>query len=345
MIDHEQIALDAGLRYLPAGRPGIHRRRRGRGFGYARDDGRPVGERDRERIAGLVIPPAWTDVWIAPEPDAHLQATGLDDRGRRQHLYHPAWRAAADVAKFERLAGFARPLQRLRAQVAADLRARRPGWGTAAAVRLIDDSLIRPGSMRALRSNGSVGATTLGAEHVSVTGQSVRLRFEGKSAVDQDVAVRDPLLARRLSDLLDEARPGEPLFGDDDGRPVDCDALNAYIAEHAGPGFTAKDLRTWGASSLAAASLLADGANGAERASGAGRAGEDGHAVEAAIHAALQSTADQLGNTLAVCRSAYVAPAVLDAYRSGELAEHWRRSRRARWLSRVEQTLRRALAA
>src|SRR5262245_60786883 len=150
--DGERIARDAGLMYLPDDRPGIRRRRRGGGFSYVEPRGKKVSAGERERIAALAIPPAWTDVWIAPEPDAHLVATGVDARGRKQYLYHPAWREAADVAKFDRLASFGPGLVRLRRAVADDLRSLEPGWVCAALVRLIDDALIRPGDRRYFRA-------------------------------------------------------------------------------------------------------------------------------------------------------------------------------------------------
>ena len=326
--DFARIAHEAGLKYLPDDRPGIRRRRRGGGFSYVGPDGRAVPQAERDRITALVIPPAWTDVWIAPEPDAHLVATGVDARGRKQYLYHPVWREAADVAKFERLAEFGPGLVRLRRAVAHDLRSLEPGWVCAALVRLIDDALIRPGDRRYFRDNGSVGATTLSTEHLSVSRQVVRLQFEGKGAVEHDIQIRDPLLARRISDLIDQAAPGQPIFADESDVPVDRGRLNAYIAEHAGTDFTAKDLRTWGATCLVAGALVTV-------------AGADDSV--AVVREAIGVAADQLGNTPAVCRSSYVAPAVVASFETGELHDAWRRSRRTAWLSRVEQTVCRVL--
>ena len=185
-------------------------------------------------MESLVIPPAWTDVWIAPEPTAHLQATGTDKDGRRQYLYHPDWRQAADAAKFTRLSDFATPLGRLRRQVDRDLRAGGEDWSCAALVRLIDESLIRPGSLRHFRTTGSVGATTLGAEHLDVSRHVVHLQFEGKGAIEHDIEVHDPLLARTISKMLDAAAPGEAIFTDGDSAPVDSVRVNAYVREHAG---------------------------------------------------------------------------------------------------------------
>jgi DNA topoisomerase I len=331
--DHSRIAADAGLLYLPVERPGIRRRRRGRGFSYTRDIGGPVGADERARLAALAIPPAWTDVWIAPEPLAHVQAVGVDQAGRRQYRYHPDWRVAADVAKFERLGQFAKPLARLRQQVDRDLRQRTEDWACAALVRLIDDSLIRPGHMRHLRTTGSIGATTLQAEHVDVTRSKISLRFAGKSAVDHEIEIRDSLLARRLSDLLDEAGPGDPIFSDDDGAPVDSGELNRYLARHAGEEYTAKDLRTWGATSAVAERLATT------------RLGDHDDDVDAIVSAAIEHAAERLGNTVQVCRTAYVSPSIIERYRDGTLAQTWKVSRSTVWLSRAEQTVRRTLEA
>lgn len=318
--------MDAGLRYLPDDRPGTARRRRGRGFTYVDRRGRVVGGAERSRIQALAIPPAWTTVWIAEEPDAHLLATGYDDRGRKQYLYHPVWREASDLAKFERLASVGSALTRLRREVDHELRSGGVDWRTAAVVRLIDDSLIRPGSRRRLDENGSVGAVTLGTGDVDVNGTRIALHFEGKSAVEQQTEVRDALLARRLSTLLDESADGM-LFVDADDRPITAGQVNEYIAVHSGSVMSAKDLRTWGAT-CAAADLLV-------------RA--EGDDTDSHVRLAIEHAADRLGNTVAVCRSAYIAPRILTAFETGELREEWRRSRRAKWLSRVEQTVRRVV--
>ena len=324
--DHGRIAVDAGLRYLMDDRPGIERRRRGRGFTYVDHRGRIVDEADRFRLQAMAIPPAWTKVWIAAEPDAHLLATGYDDRGRKQYLYHPAWREASDLAKFERLGSVGDSLTRLRSDVDHELRSRGIDWRTAAVVRLIDDTLIRPGSRRRFEENGSVGAITLSTGDVEVDGPRIALQFEGKSAVEQQTEVRDALLARRLSTLLDESTDGM-LFVDSDDRPITADQVNEYIGIHSSSDMSAKDLRTWGATCAAADRLV--------------RA--DGGDIDSTVREAIEHAADRLGNTVAVCRSSYIAPRVLSAFETGELLEEWQRSRRAKWLSRVEQTVRRVV--
>ena len=330
---HDRIASDAGLQYLMDDRPGIERRRRGRGFTYVDHRGRIVEGAERFRLQAMAIPPAWTKVWIAGEPDAHLLATGYDDRGRKQYLYHPAWREASDVAKFERLWSVGGGLPRLRREVDRELHARGTDWRTAAVVRLIDDSLIRPGSWRRLVENGSVGAITLGVGDVEIEGTRIALHFEGKSAVEQQTEIRDPLLARRLSTLIDESTAGTGendegmLFVDSDDRPITAGQVNRYIAAHSAADMSAKDLRTWGATCAAADRLLH----------------ADGDDVDAAVRLAIEHAADRLGNTVAVCRSSYIAPRVLSAFETGELQQEWQRSRRAKWLSRVEQTVRRVV--
>ena len=323
---HPRIAADAGLRYLLDDRPGIERRRRGRGFTYVDHRGRIVDGAERFRLQAMAIPPAWTTVWIAAEPDAHLLATGYDDRGRKQYLYHPAWREASDLAKFERLGSVGAALTRLRRDVDHELRSRGTDWRTAAVVRLIDDSLIRPGSRRRLEENGSVGAITLGIGDVDVDGTRIALHFEGKSAVEQQAEVRDALLARRLSTLIDESTDGM-LFVDADDRPISAGQVNEYIGVHSGSDMSAKDLRTWGATCAAADRLVQ----------------ADSDDIDATVRLAIEHAADRLGNTVAVCRSSYIAPRVLSAFETGELREEWQRSRRAKWLSRVEQTVRRVV--
>jgi DNA topoisomerase-1 len=294
-----------------------------------------VSAADRERIRSLVIPPAWRDVWIAPEPDAHLQATGIDDAGRKQYLYHARWRDVADAEKFRRLADFAPALVALRQRVADDLRPRglrTKGNGDllcATAARLIDRCLIRPGSRRRNGSSAS-GATDLGGSEVIVGRGIVVLDFVGKSGVDQHVEVEDRELARVLSVLLDEAEDDAPLFRSAE-HAIDERRLNAYIGEASRSDFTAKDFRTWGATATVVEGLA--------------RADPDVDPVEESERAAIAAAADALGNTVAVCRASYVAPAALAAFESGDLARHWRASRRGKWLSRAERATARVLDA
>lgn len=325
MIDPDEVAASAGLQHLGDDRPGIRRRRRGRGFAYTRDrDGRRPGPVARRRIEALVIPPAWRDVWIAPEADAHLQATGVDAAGRKQYLYHPDWTAATAAGKFEHLAEVAECLPALRRRVADDLTGG-PAQAVATVVRLIDEGLVRPGSP----ASEAVGATTLEVGHVEIDRGRVVLDFVGKSAVEQHVEVDDPDLAAALRSLLRRSSDANVrLFATSVGEAVDAARVNRYLAEHTGATVTAKDLRTWGATAAAVECLC-------------GSAACDGEPVREMF----AEVADRLGNTVAVCRASYVAPAVVDAYASGELEAMWRTSRRGQWMSRAERTLTRLLTA
>ena len=302
-------APTAGLRHSSDDRPGITRRRAGRGFTYRDADGHRV--RDPEtlaRIKRIAIPPAWTDVWICPAPNGHLQATGRDARGRKQYRYHARYRARRDTAKFERLIAFARALPAIREQVDRDLA--RPGLPReevlAAVVRLLELTLIRVGNDEYARLNRSFGLTTLQDRHAVVDGSAIRFRFRGKSGKQQEVGLRDRRLAtvvRRCRDL-----PGRELFQyvDADGEPRDVasDDVNEYLGAIA-PGFTAKDFRTWAGTVLAYRALRALGKGATDR------------EKQRNVAEAVQAAADNLGNTAAVARQAYVHPAVVDAYLDG----------------------------
>ncbi len=299
------------LRHSSDNRPGITRRRSGRGFAYRDADGSPV--RDREtlaRIRKLAIPPAWTDVWICPYPNGHLQATGRDARGRKQYRYHPSYRLRREAAKYERLVAFARALPAIRERVEADLA--KPGLPRekvlAAVVRLLELTLIRVGNDEYARLNRSFGLTTLRDRHAKIDGHGLHFRFRGKSGKEVEVGLRDRRLAsvvRRCRDL-----PGQELFQyvDDDGQPVDVtsDSVNEYLREIA-PDITAKDFRTWAGTVLAYRALRA-----------LDHPTTDGQAKRNIVEA-IRETADRLHNTPAVCRSAYVHPVVVDAYLDGKL--------------------------
>ncbi|MGE0859285.1 MAG: DNA topoisomerase IB [Gammaproteobacteria bacterium] len=298
------------LRYVSDRRPGYTRENVRGGMRYVEATGAVV--RDAEilaRIARLAIPPAWTDVWICADPQGHLQATGRDTRGRKQYRYHPAWRARRERDKFGALRDFGRALPTLRRRVEADLAL--PGLSdtkvVAAAVRLLDLTLMRIGNTEYARLNGSFGLTTLRNRHVRVAGEQVLFSFRGKGGRAQRLGVID----RRLARIVARCRelPGQELFQylDAEGRqrPIDSGAVNAYLATVAGEGCTAKSFRTWGAS-LLAARLFAR--QSAEQAAGAPRQG---------LRPVLEAVAAALGNTPAICRKSYVHPALIDAYQSG----------------------------
>jgi DNA topoisomerase-1 len=302
---------EAGLRYARGDSAGLTRRRAGHGFSYRDPEGRTIRDQETiDRIREIAIPPAWTDVWICPWPNGHLQATGRDARGRKQYRYHPRYRSRRDGAKFERLIAFARALPAIREQVERDLG--RPGLPRekviAAVVRLLELTLIRVGNDEYARLNRSFGLTTLRDRHARVAGTAITFRFRGKSGQQHEVGLRDRRLAAVVRRCLD--LPGQELFQyvAEDGEPHDVasDDVNAYLAAIA-PGITAKEFRTWAGTVLAFRAL---------RAIGRGRTDRE---KQRNIAAAIRETADNLGNTPAVARQAYVHPAVVDAYLDGRI--------------------------
>ena len=313
-LDPAAAAKGAGLRYVSDERPGIARQKAARGFRYLAPDGEPIrDERTLARIKALAIPPAWTDVWICPDPRGHVQATGRDAKGRKQYRYHPRWREVRDETKYTRLIAFGQSLPRLRERVAADLA--RPGVSRAkvlaAVVRLLETTLIRVGNEEYTRANGSFGLTTLQDEHVAVDGSRLEFRFRGKSGIEQEVDLRDGRLARIVKRC--QELPGQDLFQyeDEDGgvHRVTSEDVNAYLHEVLGEEFTAKDFRTWAGTVLAAQALAEFGEFDSE-------AQAKRHVV-----AAIEAVASRLGNTRAVSRKCYVHPAVVDAYLDGTLRE------------------------
>jgi len=313
-LDSIATAELAGLRYVTDDRPGITRRRAGRGFSYRAPDGSPL--KDRRRIAqikALAIPPAWTDVWICPNPNGHVLATGRDARGRKQYRYHPRWRSVRDATKFDRMVPFGRALPALRARVERDLALRGlPREKVLAAVlRLIDVTLMRVGNDEYARLNDSFGASTMRNDHASVRSDRVRLAFRSKHGREVQVRIADRRLARivrRCQDL-----PGEELFGylDELGaeRDVRSEDVNDYLREVAGGDFSVKDFRTWGASVLATGLLGEIGP------------GENERDSVRRQNTVIRIVAHDLGNTLAVCRASYIHPAVLETYQEGRLEE------------------------
>ncbi|HWG47049.1 MAG TPA: DNA topoisomerase IB [Gemmataceae bacterium] len=314
VTDPVESAQAAGLRYVRDDRPGIQRKRRGKSFRYLGPDGKPVRDRDQlRRIRSLAIPPAWTDVWICPNPQGHLQATGHDARGRKQYRYHPRWRSARDETKYDRLIAFGQALPRIRARIEQDLA--QPSLSRtkvlATVVRLLETTLIRVGNEEYARENGSFGLTTLRNRHVSVNGQMLRFTFKGKSGVRHNIRVDDRRLARIVRRCQD--MPGQELFQyldeEETPRAINSADVNAYLQEIAGQEFTAKDFRTWAGTVLAARALQ-------EFESFDSQAQAKRNVVEA-----IESVSKRLGNTKAVCRKCYVHPAVINAYLDGSLLD------------------------
>jgi DNA topoisomerase-1 len=312
--DPAAAARFAGLRYVSDLRPGIRRRRSGSGFAYTSPTGERIRDPERLRwLRALAIPPAWTDVWISPFTNGHILATGRDKRGRKQYRYHPSWRAVRDEAKYTRMIAFGELLPRIRRRIDRDLARRGMAREKvlAAVVRLLELTLIRVGNEEYARVNASFGLTTLRNRHVRVRGSQVRFRFRGKGGVQHEVGIRDRRLAALIGRLQD--LPGQELFEYRDGlgrvHEVTSDDVNAYLRAVASPDISAKDFRTWAATVLAFRALCA-----LDEAASQGEAKRN-------VVAVVKAVATQLGNTPAVCRKAYIHPAVLDAYVEGTLVE------------------------
>lgn len=303
----------AKLTYVSDTDPGLGRKRAGKGFSYVGLDGRAV--RDKKllaRLKALAIPPAWTEVWISPKASGHIQATGRDERGRKQYIYHAEWDAYRDAAKFEHMLEFGELLPRIRRRVARDLSlAGLPkNKVLAVVVRLLETTLIRVGNSTYAESNGSYGLTTLRKKHVDVSGTTVEFEFVGKSGQDWDVVLEDARLARIIRRC--EALPGYRLFKylDDEGetRSVESSDVNDYLREITGEDVTAKDFRTW-AGTVAATLLLTE----LEPFSSKTQATKN-------VTGVIKEVARKLGNTPAICRKSYVHPSVLSCYLEGTLA-------------------------
>lgn len=310
---NEAAAADADLVYVTDDEPGIRRKGSGRGFSYVAPDGHTIrDEATLARIRALAIPPAYTDVWISPEPRGHLQATGRDQKGRKQYRYHPRWAEARGETKYERLAAIARQLPRLRARVEADLARPAPSKlrVLATVVRMLETTLVRIGNRKYVDANDSYGLTTLRDEHVEITGVELKLEFKGKSGKTWSLSFKDRRIARTVRTC--QELPGQHLFQYVEAGErcaITSTDVNAYIREAIGCEASAKDIRTWAGTVLAAEALAA-----------AGPAVSTSHAKKVVV-AAVKTVAARLGNTSAVARKSYVHPAVLGAYSDGRLAE------------------------
>jgi DNA topoisomerase-1 len=312
--DPTLAAKAAGLRYATDKRAGIQRKRAGKAFRYIALDGQTI--RDQEilaRIRSLAIPPAWEDVWICPSPLGHIQATGRDEKGRKQYRYHPRWREVRDGAKYDRMMAFGRTLPRLREQTDRDLAL--PGLPrrkvVAAIVQLLEQSLIRVGNDEYAKANHSFGLTTMFNKHVALDGSSIQFKFRGKSGIRHKIEIRDRRLARIVKRC--QELPGQELFQyiDEDGATQDIDSsdINDYLRETTGQDFTAKDFRTWAGTVLAAMALQEFEAFDSQA------------QAKKNVVRAIESVAERLGNTPTVCRKCYVHPAILDAYQDGSMIE------------------------
>lgn len=314
----EESAKRAGLRYTNDRGPGITRENHGKSFRYRDASGKVVrDEATLARIRAHAIPPAWTDVWICPHDNGHLQVTGRDAKGRKQSRYHADFRAERESAKYERVIAFAKTLPRLRATVARHMRA--PGLSRqkvlATVVALLEKTLIRIGNDRYAKDHEHFGLTTMRDGHVKVRGSTVEFNFTGKSGVDHELVLQDRRLARIVKACQD--LPEQELFAylDADGKSHDVKSndVNAYLREITGQDFTAKDFRTWAGTVLASQAL-------AEFESFSSH-----HQAKKNVVAAIETVAKKLGNTRTVCRKCYIHPVILDSYLDGMLAKSLQR--------------------
>ena len=305
-------ARSAGLKWVSDAQPGLTRQRVGKkSFRYRTASGRAASAREAARIRALAIPPAWTDVWICPDPRGHIQATGRDAKGRKQYRYHPRWRAVRDETKFGRLLDFGCALPDIRAAVERDLV--RPGLTRekvlATVLRLLEKTLIRVGNEEYARANRSYGLTTLTDRHVKVEGPHIAFRFRGKSGKEHAFGIRDRDLARIVKRC--QELPGQELFQYLDAgghrRALGSGDVNRYLRGLSGRDFTAKDFRTWAGTVRAAFALAALPPPASQRQG------------QAAVKEAIGEVARRLGNTPAICRKSYVHPAVVESYLEGGL--------------------------
>lgn len=312
--DPAKAASAVALKYVSDETPGIRRKRVGSGFTYIGAGGKSVrDEATLRRIKTLVIPPAWTEVWICPDANGHLQATGRDARGRKQYRYHNRFREVREQTKYERMIEFARMLPKIRRRVNRDLR--KLGLPRekvlAAVVKLLETTLIRVGNDEYAKSNHSFGLTTLQDKHARIKGGKIHFEFKGKSGVEHEIDLQNPRLAKIVKECQD--LPGQELmqYLDEAGevRDIGSSDVNAYIHEIAGEEFTAKDFRTWAGTVLAAMALQEL------------KAFDSQAQAKKNIVRAVETVAKKLGNTKAVCRKCYIHPAVLDSYLDGSLIQ------------------------
>jgi DNA topoisomerase-1 len=319
IVESRQTARAAGLRYASDEQPGIRRRGAGKGFGYLDAGGRKVTDKKTlRRIRSLVIPPAWTDVWISPDEDGHIQVTGRDARGRKQYKYHADFRAAREHGKYDHVLEFAAALPRIREAVAKHMSKRDLGRERvlATVVHLLETTLIRVGNADYARQNKSYGLTTLKDPHVKVEGSVLRFEFTGKSGKSWRLKITD----RRVAKIIRACQelPGQQLFQyiDDDGhrQGVTSSDVNAYLREISGQEITAKDFRTWAGTVLAATALQEFGEIDSQA------------AAKRNLRQAIERVAARLGNTATICRKCYIHPEILHGYLSGALLTNIKRA-------------------
>lgn len=319
----EEAARQASLIYVSDTEPGIRRRKAGAGFSFVGANGKPVADKKTlARILSLVIPPAWTDVWIAGDADGHIQATGRDQRGRKQYRYHPRWSESRDEVKYSGLADFARALPKIRERIDADLRRRELPRDrvVASIVWLLDNTMIRVGNTVYARDNKSFGLTTLKNRHVAVEGAKLRFAFKGKSGKEWKLKLVDRRMAKIIRSF--QELPGQHLFQyiDEAGerRAVRSQDVNDYIREATGGDFSSKHFRTWGGT-VRALALFADVPLPDTKAG-----------IARAMNIVIDEVAHHLGNTRAVCRRCYIHPEVMASWSNGQLADELAAARKSR---------------
>lgn len=317
LVAPKAAAKAAGLRYVTDTERGFSRVQKGRQLHIFNPQGREVSnESEIRRIRKLAIPPAWTDVWICPDPNGHLQATGRDARGRKQHRYHPRWREVRDETKYNRMLEFARVLPKIRQQTARDLRQKHLNQRKtlAAVVRILETGVIRIGNEEYARQNKSFGLTTMRDRHVRVERGAMHFQFRGKAGKFHNIRLDDPELARVVKDCQD--LPGQELFQyiDEKGeqRKISSTDVNDYLREITGRAFTAKDFRTWAGTVLACVALRASAKPETKK----------------NVLRAIEHVASRLGNTPSICRKCYIHPAVMEAYLDGTLLSMRKRKKR-----------------
>lgn len=333
--DTRTCARLVGLEYVESDHDGLKRVRHGKGFTYKSSDDQTVTDTEvRQRITDLVIPPAWQDVWICPTPDGHVLATGIDEKGRKQYLYHPKWRTVRDLIKFYRMITFAHALPRIRRRIDRDLRA--PDFSfeqlMAAMLWVLDNIYIRIGNEVYFHENESVGLTTLTDKNAVIVGDVVTLNFTGKSGKQQQITFEQPVVARIMRTL--QTAPGNRLFSyqtsDGGWRPLAPEDINHFLHKVTGEQISAKDFRTWGGTLVAYMSLVKDLTSSGET------------KPEKVIVQAVDNAAAVLGNTRSVARASYVHPHLLETYGSKDFEKRYEQARRKpkrRGLDRAESEL------
>jgi DNA topoisomerase I len=319
IVESRKAAKAVGLRYASDEQPGIRRRGAGKGFSYSDAAGKPVRDKDTlARIRALVIPPAWTDVWICPDPDGHIQVTGRDAKGRKQYKYHADFRAARDTGKYDHVLEFAKVLPQIRETVAKHMAKRDLGRERvlATVVHLLETTLIRVGNADYAKQNKSYGLTTLKDPHVKIEGSELRFQFTGKSGKSWRLKIHD----RRVAKIVRACQelPGQQLFQyiDSEGnrQGVTSSDVNDYLREITGREITAKDFRTWAGTVLAAVALQELGEI------------DSAAAAKRNLRQAIESVAARLGNTATICRKCYVHPEIIDGYLSGGFMKQVKRA-------------------